>query len=147
MNTKVFDCLIIGGGPAGLVAATYLRRFYREVLIIDSGDSRAKAIPVSHNARLLTFKDAIDIAGRSPVLVDKIRPIRDQPARGSVEAGGVDCGQFVPGRQRGDQVPMNCRQRASRDDQAVVARAREGCYGALNLGRIATTPPLRSGKD
>ena len=33
LNTKVFDCLIIGGGPAGLVAATYLRRFYREVLI------------------------------------------------------------------------------------------------------------------
>ena len=49
LNTKAFDCLIIGGGPAGLVAATYLRRFYREVLIVDSGDSRAKAIPVSHN--------------------------------------------------------------------------------------------------
>ena len=58
-------------------------------------------------ARLLTFKDAIDIAGRAPVLVDKIRPIGDQPALDSVEAGGVNCRQFVPGRQRGDQVPMN----------------------------------------
>src|SRR5262245_64353728 len=42
-------------------------------------------------ARLLAFKDAIDIAGRLPVLVDKIRPIGDQPAVGSEEAGGVDC--------------------------------------------------------
>jgi thioredoxin reductase (NADPH) len=49
LNTEIFDCLVIGGGPAGLVAATYLRRFHREVLVVDAGDSRAKAIPVSHN--------------------------------------------------------------------------------------------------
>jgi thioredoxin reductase (NADPH) len=49
LNTEIFDCLVIGGGPAGLVAATYLRRFHRDVLVVDAGDSRAKAIPVSHN--------------------------------------------------------------------------------------------------
>ena len=44
-----FECLIVGGGPAGLTAATYLGRFRRKVLVVDAGDSRAMSIPKSHN--------------------------------------------------------------------------------------------------
>jgi thioredoxin reductase (NADPH) len=44
-----YDCLIVGGGPAGLTAALYLARFRRRCLTIDGGDSRASRIPVSHN--------------------------------------------------------------------------------------------------
>ncbi|TGQ77175.1 MULTISPECIES: NAD(P)/FAD-dependent oxidoreductase [unclassified Mesorhizobium] len=43
------DCLIVGGGPAGLAAATYLGRFRRRVIVVDAGESRAKWIPVSYN--------------------------------------------------------------------------------------------------
>ena len=43
------DCPIIGAGPAGLTAATYLARFRRRVAIVDAGTSRARYIPVSHN--------------------------------------------------------------------------------------------------
>jgi thioredoxin reductase (NADPH) len=46
---SVWDCLIIGGGPAGLTAATYLARFQRRTLVVDSGESRAMLIPTSHN--------------------------------------------------------------------------------------------------
>jgi thioredoxin reductase (NADPH) len=43
------DCLIIGGGPTGLIAAVYLGRFRRNVRVIDAGGSRASLIPTSHN--------------------------------------------------------------------------------------------------
>ncbi|WP_375459987.1 NAD(P)/FAD-dependent oxidoreductase [uncultured Enterovirga sp.] len=43
------DCVIVGGGPAGLTAALYLARFNRNFVIVDSGCSRAGWIPTSHN--------------------------------------------------------------------------------------------------
>jgi thioredoxin reductase (NADPH) len=45
----MLDCLIIGGGPAGLLAAVYLGRYRRHVRVIDAGESRASQIPESHN--------------------------------------------------------------------------------------------------
>lgn len=44
-----YDCVVIGAGPAGLTAATYLARYRRRVVVIDAGASRARWIPVSHN--------------------------------------------------------------------------------------------------
>jgi thioredoxin reductase (NADPH) len=66
MNLRA-DCLIIGGGPAGLTAATYLGRFRRNVLVIDSGDSRAMWIPISHN--ILGFSEGVS----GPDLLDTLR--------------------------------------------------------------------------
>ena len=45
----VLDCLVIGGGPAGLTAAIYLSRFYLNIMVVDSGKGRALSIPCTHN--------------------------------------------------------------------------------------------------
>ena len=45
----ILDCLIIGGGPAGLTAAIYLARFHLSVRVVDEGRSRAGWIPCTRN--------------------------------------------------------------------------------------------------
>ena len=49
MSDNELDCLVIGGGPAGLTAAIYLARFHLNLLVLDAGDSRASLIPCTHN--------------------------------------------------------------------------------------------------
>jgi thioredoxin reductase (NADPH) len=49
MIEKFLDCAIIGGGPGGLTAGYYLKRFLRQTVIFDEGKSRASYIPVTYN--------------------------------------------------------------------------------------------------
>ena len=66
-SDTVYDSLIVGAGPAGLVAATYLARFRRNVLLLDAGGSRARRIPKTHNCP--GFPDGIG----GDALLDRLR--------------------------------------------------------------------------
>lgn len=49
MNNMLFDCAVVGGGPAGLSASIYLGRFLRSTLIVDSGHGRSTFEEVNEN--------------------------------------------------------------------------------------------------
>ena len=58
MDEPILDCLIIGGGPAGLTAAIYLARFHLDIIVVDGGKSRASWIPCTRNVS--GFPDGIE---------------------------------------------------------------------------------------
>jgi thioredoxin reductase (NADPH) len=52
-----FDCIIIGGGIAGLQASIQLGRYMHKVLVIDSGDGRSTLCRSYHN--ILGYPDGV----------------------------------------------------------------------------------------
>ena len=55
---------------------------------------------------LLALEDAVDIASRAAVLVDKIRPVGDQAAGRDEIACGVDRRNAVASNHRSDQIAL-----------------------------------------
>ncbi|MEX2575116.1 MAG: NAD(P)/FAD-dependent oxidoreductase [Halofilum sp. (in: g-proteobacteria)] len=86
---RKWDCLVVGGGPAGLTAALYLARFRRRVVVVDAGHSRAAMIPETHNYP--GFPDGIPGA-------DLLARLRTQATKygAVIEAGHVDTLSVTP---------------------------------------------------
>src|SRR3954449_6123024 len=89
MDDPILDCLIVGGGPAGLTAAIYLARFHLDILVIDGAKSRASSIPCTRNVS--GFPDGI--AG-----AELLRRMREQAGK-----YGARCeSEFVTKLERDD---------------------------------------------
>jgi thioredoxin reductase (NADPH) len=91
----MLDCVVIGGGPAGLLAAVYLGRYRRSVRVMDAGESRAAKIPESHN-----YPGFFGIAG--PELLQRLNAQASQY--------GVDLisGRVTSLRKRGESFVVTC---------------------------------------
>lgn len=90
MDKELKDCLIVGGGPAGLTAAIYLARFHLDLVVVDAGKGRASSIPCTRNVP--GFADGIS----GEELLQRMRKhagkygaaiVRDRVARIEVEDG------------------------------------------------------------
>jgi hypothetical protein len=87
--------------------------------------------------RLLAIEDAIDVAGRTPVLIEDIVAVGDQAAGVDELAPVEDRRQLVSGRQRDDRVAVNHCQRAACQNQASMAGARQVRDVGLDLAGVA----------
>jgi thioredoxin reductase (NADPH) len=119
----MLDCLIVGGGPAGLTAAIYLARFRRHALLIDAGHSRAELIPATHN-----YPGFMSING--PELLKRLRhQAEEQGAR------------LLSGEVRS----------VTRRNDAFVAETTQGAFSARTLilatGLIDGAPPIEGFDD
>jgi thioredoxin reductase (NADPH) len=91
MDEPILDCLVIGGGPAGLTAAIYLARFHLDILVVDGGKSRASWIPCTRNHA--GFPDGIE--GKQ-----LLRRMRDQACK----YGAKIESEFVTKLERDDKT-------------------------------------------
>lgn len=89
------DVLIVGAGPGGLEAAIYLRRFQRNVVIVDKGHSRLSLIPVTHNYG--GFPDGIPGHMLQQRLRDQLARYDTHVVNGEVTALTLSDGGFVAG--------------------------------------------------
>ena len=83
----MYDCAIIGGGPAGLTAAIYLARYHLKIRLYDSGDARAALIPRTHNHAGYPG----GIAGK-----ELLRRMREQAGEFGVECEDVAVTRIAP---------------------------------------------------
>ncbi len=78
---KVYDCIIVGAGPAGLQAAIYLGRYNMQVLLIDRGGGRTM-----HARRIENFLTQKSISGREIIEtgIEQAKEFHVQVEKGAV---------------------------------------------------------------
>lgn len=96
-SPQVHDTLVIGGGAGGLTAAIYLRRFTRNVALVDKGRSRLRLIPVSHNYP--GFPEGVPGQQLQDNLERQLERYGGQVIRGEVTSLRIEDGTFVAGYQ------------------------------------------------
>jgi thioredoxin reductase (NADPH) len=109
-SPQVYDTLIIGAGPGGLTAAIYLRRFTRNVALVDKGRSRMRLIPVSHNYP--GFPDGVPGSRLLENLECQLDRYGGGVMRGEIASLRIEDGAFVGEYRPGEDGAEPCEIRA-----------------------------------
>jgi thioredoxin reductase len=90
------DVVVVGGGPSGLAAASWLARYRRRVLVVDSGEHRADRVERSHGylgrdpqtprELLARGREEILAYSTASLLADVVESARPRPGGGFVVA-------------------------------------------------------------
>jgi thioredoxin reductase len=72
------DAVVVGGGPSGLAAASWLARYRRSVVVVDSGDYRSRTVERSHGYLGRDPQTPLDLVarGREEVLAYPTAQVR-----------------------------------------------------------------------
>ncbi len=121
-----YDCIIVGGGIAGLQAAIQLGRYEHSVLVVDSGYGRSTLCRSYHN--VLGWPEGV--AGET---------LRDI-GRSQAERLGVRFvrGEAVEARREGDGCLLSVRENAGEGG----TRSYVGCCLLLATGLLDRIPPI-----
>ena len=77
-DVREVDVVVVGGGPSGLAAASWLARYRRSVVVVDSGDYRSRHVERSHGYLGRDPQTPLDLIarGREEVLAYPTAQIR-----------------------------------------------------------------------
>ncbi|HET8747326.1 MAG TPA: NAD(P)/FAD-dependent oxidoreductase, partial [Ramlibacter sp.] len=135
-HENLLDCLIVGGGAAGLTAAVYLGRYRRRALLLDAGDSRLQRIPRTRN--VAGFPDGIEGA-------ELLRRMQEHARRYGVPTVRTEVQRLAKledGTFRAESADGTWRARflllatGARDVEPAI----EGLHAALQAGQVRFCP-------
>jgi thioredoxin reductase len=98
--TAPLDAVVVGGGPAGLSAATWLARYRRSVVVLDSGEYRNRWVHRTHGFLGADPQDPMRLLERAREDLGRYETVRLRAARATtVRRDGA--GRFVVGTDDG----------------------------------------------
>jgi thioredoxin reductase len=104
--TSEVDAVVVGGGPAGLAAGLWLARYRRSVVVLDSGEYRAKDVDRSHGYLGRDPQTPMELLakGREELLAYPTAVYENRAVEGVVRRDGL----FVIGDYRAHRLVLAC---------------------------------------
>ena len=105
-STEVVDIAVVGGGPAGLSAATWAARYRRSVVVLDSGEYRAASVDRSHGYLGRDPQRPVDLIaeGRKELAAYSTASLRETTVTSIRQRDGL----FEVGEHRARRVVLAC---------------------------------------
>ena len=80
-QSVLHDVVVVGGGAAGLAAATWLGRYRRDTVVVDSGDYRAASVETSHGYLARDPQRPLELLATARQQLTAYGTVRIQPGR------------------------------------------------------------------